>query len=55
MNLHKEIECENDICHHLAAHGWLYNPNDAAHYDRQRALFPADLLAWVQETQPKAC
>lgn len=22
--LHKEIEFENDICAHLAAHGWLY-------------------------------
>ncbi|MFZ1546653.1 MAG: hypothetical protein WAT12_06075 [Candidatus Nitrotoga sp.] len=28
---------------------------DAANYDRARALFPADVLAWVQETQPKAC
>ena len=24
MSLHKEIEFENDICAHLAAHGWLY-------------------------------
>ncbi|MBF0155115.1 MAG: type I restriction endonuclease subunit R [Magnetococcales bacterium] len=54
MSLHKEVELENDICQHLAAQGWLYDPNDAAHYDRQRALFPADLLAWLQETQPKA-
>ncbi|MEO5376399.1 MAG: type I restriction endonuclease [Magnetococcus sp. DMHC-6] len=54
MNLHKEIEFENDICHHLAAHGWLYDPQDNARYDRHRALFPADLLAWVQQTQPKA-
>ncbi len=54
MSLHKEIAFENDICAHLAAHGWLYDPHDAARYDRQRAIFPADLLAWVQETQPKA-
>ncbi|MBB3267529.1 type I restriction enzyme R subunit [Azospirillum sp. OGB3] len=54
MTLHKEIEFENDICGHLAAHGWLYDQNDAAAYDRQRALFPADVLAWVQETQPEA-
>ena len=27
---------------------------DAVNYDRARALFPADVLAWVQETQPKA-
>ncbi len=24
MALHNEIEFENDICEHLAAHGWLY-------------------------------
>lgn len=54
MNLHKEIAFENDICGHLAAHGWLYDPADAAAYDRQRALFPADVLAWVRETQPTA-
>ena len=27
---------------------------DAAAYDRARALFPADVLAWVQTTHPKA-
>ncbi|MCK7471694.1 MAG: hypothetical protein MZU95_13660 [Desulfomicrobium escambiense] len=45
---------ETDICEHLAAHGWLYADGDAAHYDRARALFPADVLAWVQDTQPNA-
>ncbi|MBF0612621.1 MAG: type I restriction endonuclease subunit R [Magnetococcales bacterium] len=54
MNLHREIAFENDICHHLAAHGWLYDADDASRYDRKRALFPADVLAWVQTTQPKA-
>ncbi len=54
MSLHKEIEFENDICNHLAAHGWQYDQNDASAYDRQRALFPTDVLAWVQQTQPKA-
>ena len=29
-------------------------PPDAAAYDRARALLPADVLAWVRETQPKA-
>lgn len=52
--LHKEIQFENDICAAMAARGWLYDPADAAQYDRARALFPADVLAWVQETQPKA-
>ena len=54
MSLHKEIEFENDICAHLAAHDWLYAENDHPGYDRARALFPADVLAWVQTTQPQA-
>lgn len=54
MSLHKEISFESEICQHLASHGWLYAEGDAAGYDRTRALFPADVLAWVQATQPKA-
>jgi type I restriction enzyme, R subunit len=53
-DLHKEINFEVEICDHLATNGWLYAPGDAATYDRARALFPADVLAWVQDTQPKA-
>ncbi len=54
MALHKEIEFENDICNHLAANGWLYGEGDAKGYDTPRALFPADVVAWVQESQPDA-
>ncbi len=54
MSLHKEIRFEDEICGHLAAHGWLYAAGDAAKYDRARALFPDDVTAWVQATQPKA-
>jgi type I restriction enzyme R subunit len=54
MALHNEIEFENDICAHLVAHGWLYAEGDAQGYDSSRALFPADVLAWVQATQPQA-
>jgi len=54
MALHNEIEFESDICEHLAAHGWLYAAKDAADYDRELALFPADVLAWVQESDPQA-
>ena len=58
MALHNEIAFETDICHHLAQHGWLYAPpgteGDASGYDTPRALYPADLLAWVQATQPQA-
>ena len=54
MSIHKEISFEDEICAHLSANGWLYAEGDAAGYDRARALFPADVLAWVQSTQPKA-
>lgn len=58
MALHNEIQFELDICNHLGAHGWLYAPpgsdGDASGYDTPRALYPADLLAWVQATQPDA-
>jgi type I restriction enzyme R subunit len=54
MSLHKEISFEDEICEQLAAHGWLHADGDAALYDRPRALFPPDLIAWVQATQPNA-
>ncbi|MDR3472835.1 MAG: hypothetical protein P4M09_14315 [Devosia sp.] len=53
-SLHKEISFEDEICDQLAASGWLYDPADAARYDRARALVPADVVAWVQATQPQA-
>ncbi|MDP2747932.1 type I restriction endonuclease subunit R [Pseudomonas sp.] len=54
MSLHKEVSFENEICEQLAAHGWLHAAGDAQAYDRARALFPADLIDWVKNTQPKA-
>ncbi|MBS0507243.1 MAG: type I restriction endonuclease subunit R, partial [Proteobacteria bacterium] len=58
MSLHHEHAFEEDICNHLAQHGWLYGApgteGDASGYDTPRALYPADLLAWVQATQPQA-
>lgn len=54
MTAHQEIAFENDICEHLAASAWLYTQGDATHYDRARALFPADTIAFVAETQPTA-
>ena len=54
MSLHQEIKFEDEICEHLADNSWLYAEKDAADYDRQLALFPADVLAWVQETQGDA-
>jgi type I restriction enzyme R subunit len=58
MSVHNEIAFETDICDHLAQRGWLYaapgNEGAASGYDTPRALYPADLLAWVQATQPQA-
>jgi type I restriction enzyme R subunit len=54
MSIHKEISFELEICHHLSQHGWLYAEGDAAGYDRASAVFPADVFAWVQATQPNA-
>lgn len=54
MSLHKEISFEDEICDYLSAHGWLYVKGDHEHYDRKRALFPADVLAWVQSAHPDA-
>ena len=34
MTLHREIHLEDEICTALAAAGWLYDPGDAARYDR---------------------
>ncbi len=54
MSLHKEIRLEEEICEHLGAHGWVYETGVSAQYDRGLALFPEDVIAWVQESQPAA-
>lgn len=51
MNVLHEEAFESELCEHLAANGWLYSPT-AAGYDRERALFPKDLFAFLAETQP---
>ncbi|MFP8944387.1 type I restriction endonuclease subunit R [Streptomyces fenghuangensis] len=51
MAQHNEAEFEKELCEYLAAHGWLYSEDDAG-YDREHALFPADLFGWLQDTQP---
>ena len=49
---HQEIHFESDICQHLEANGWLYSPNDEG-YDRELALFPEDIIAWISQSQPE--
>ena len=53
MSLDRELAFETEICEYLASHGWLYVDGDAQRYDRARALFPSDVLDFVQTTQPK--
>jgi len=53
-DLHREHHFESEICAALAERGWLYEPGDAAQYDRARALFPADVIAWLREREPQA-
>jgi len=50
--MHKEIDFENDIELALIGSGG-YVKGDPHHYDAEAALFPADLISFVQKTQPK--
>jgi len=47
-----ERQLEDELCEHLVAHGWVYEPG-AQGYDRKRALWPDDLFAWLEATQPE--
>jgi type I restriction enzyme R subunit len=50
MSILHEEAFETELCAYLAANGWLYSPTDAD-YDREHALFPKDLFAFLEETQ----
>lgn len=50
---HNEAVFESEICASLESRGWLYSANGTG-YDRERALFPEDLFAWLQGTQQAA-
>jgi len=47
---HHEVRLENYITEKLVAQGWL--EGQSGHYDQQRALYPEDVVAWIQATQP---
>src|SRR5690625_1882299 len=49
---HTELRFEEQIVEHLAGNGWLYDADNSG-YDRNRALYPADLRAWLEDTQPE--
>lgn len=50
--MHKEIDFENDIEQALISSGG-YSKGDANGYDADMALFPEDVISFVQKTQPK--
>jgi len=47
----KELIFQNDVIDQMVAHGWKLGA--PANYDRERAIYPEDLLGFVQETQPE--
>ena len=49
--LHHEKPFEDAIRDDLAAAGWLYDPGDVSRYDRERALFLPDLIAFCGQPE----
>ncbi len=50
MSKHRERTFEDEIVARLTTHGWLEGMSDG--YDRELALYPEDVLGWLEETQP---
>lgn len=48
---HHEAHFERYIVGKLEAQGWLVG--DTRHYDTEYALYPDDLIAWLEATQPE--
>lgn len=48
-DVHHEIHFEEYIVSKLKAQGWLHGVTDA--YNKEYALYPEDLIAWIQQTQ----
>ncbi|HHA1657215.1 TPA: type I restriction endonuclease subunit R [Enterobacter hormaechei subsp. xiangfangensis] len=46
-----ELLFQNHIIEQLSSSGWLFGSSSG--YDRERAIYPEDALAYVQETQPE--
>ena len=47
----KEVAFQQDIIDQMVEGGWQLG--DAADYDRERALYPSDCLAYIKKTQPR--
>lgn len=50
--IHHECELERHIVEQMAAAGWLVGKSSA--YDAGRALYPEDVIGWLQASQPEA-
>jgi type I restriction enzyme R subunit len=48
--VHEEV-FEDEVVAHLLANGWLEGVSK--HYDRELALYPEDVLGWLEDTQPE--
>lgn len=54
MGIEHEQAFESEICEYLGSHGWLYAGDvDHANYDKELGLYPADMFAWLEQTQPE--
>lgn len=47
----RERAFQDHIIAELASTGWLIG--DSAHYDKERALYPEDLIGFVQRASPR--
>ena len=50
MAIHNESAFEIELCASLASQGWLHS-KDSSGYDKELAMFPEDVHAWLEETQ----
>ena len=51
MAAHHEIHLEAYVVKKLVDNGWLEGKPEA--YDKQRALYPEDVVGWIKDSQPK--
>ena len=52
MSVHDEAAFESSIEAHLTGHGW--HRVEPGTYDRPLGLIPAEVIAYVKASQPKA-
>lgn len=51
LNKAQEVVFQNDILDQMQSHGWLLG--ESKNYDKELALYPEDLINFVQTTQPE--